>query len=427
MSEEAAAEAETQTPAPTPAADLASTVSYLKSLNDTLRAATDALNGDNPTTKTAYYKADTGRTLYWDGFMPKIVVQGYQADGAGNGKATHEAANKTKLQQWFATESNWEKLSEQLTKKLGSDKFKNVVLTAPTVSYEEVTVNSNTWKNPKVTFNIQAKPGYQLTQPTTDPKQISLTIRVLYSSQESNQNLLTIQGASPTAAPSNSSVDDANVKAKVNVYLNYTGPNIVLDADLPTVGGKENTSINGTSNVEGTFNTKFKNLLVNVVGGSFIQTSLLQAIINYVNKFDPKFRAAFVTSINGVALTSVQNDTQLRIGSLNDFLYNNKGFLQQVNGDSSAVYFAVNGVTSEGWLNTFLIRIPLTKFVRPITPFTASAVMIPTTEDYQEDSSNAGNTNENTETPVEDQTGQESSESGSTQTDQAQQESPQTQ
>ncbi|MFL0973849.1 hypothetical protein ACJOMP_04480, partial [Mycoplasmopsis synoviae] len=97
------------------------------------------------------------------------------------------------------------------------------------------------------------------------------------------------------------------------------------------------------------FNTKFKNLLVNVVGGgNFTQTSLLQAIINYVNKFDPKFRAAFVTEKNGVALTSVQSGTQLRIGSLNDFLYNNKGFLQQVNGDSRAVYFAVNGVTSKG-------------------------------------------------------------------------------
>ncbi|MFL1058753.1 hypothetical protein ACJONP_05700, partial [Mycoplasmopsis synoviae] len=92
--------------------------------------------------------------------------------------------------------------------------------------------------------------------------------------------------------------------------------------------------------------TKFKNLLLNVVGVSFTQTLLLQAIINYVNKFDPKFRASFVTSINGVALTSVQSGTQLKIGSLNDFLYNNKGFLQQVHGDSSAVYFAVNGVTS---------------------------------------------------------------------------------
>ncbi|MFL1058709.1 hemagglutinin, partial [Mycoplasmopsis synoviae] len=83
------------------------------------------------------------------------------------------------------------KTSRTVNQKLRSDKFKNVVLTAPTVSYEEVTVNSNTWKNPKVTFNIQAKPGHQLTQPTTDPKQISLTIRVLYSSQESKQNLLT--------------------------------------------------------------------------------------------------------------------------------------------------------------------------------------------------------------------------------------------
>ncbi|MFL0973890.1 hypothetical protein ACJOMP_04725, partial [Mycoplasmopsis synoviae] len=95
---------------------------------------------------------------------------------------------------------------------------------------------------------------------------------------------------------------------------------------------------------------------------NFTQTSLLQAVINYVNKFDPKFRTAFVTEKNGVALTSVQSGTHLRIGSLNDFLYNNKGFLQQVNGDSSAVYFSVNGVTSQGWLNTFLIRIRLTKF-----------------------------------------------------------------
>ncbi|MEX0364298.1 hemagglutinin, partial [Mycoplasmopsis synoviae] len=189
-------------------------------------------------------------------------------------------------------------------------------------------------------------------------------------------------------------------------------------------------SINGTSNVEGTFNTKFKNLLVNVVGGSFTQTSLLQAIINYVNKFDPKFRAAFVTSINGVALTSVQNGIQLRIGSLNDFLYNNKGFLQQVNGDSSAVYFAVNGVTSEGWLNTFLIRIPLTKFVRPITPFTASAVMIPTTEDSQEESgensSQADNTEQNAENQEDGQSGGEATETQEAQGDSASQSSPQT-
>ncbi|SYV92741.1 Uncharacterised protein, partial [Mycoplasmopsis synoviae] len=128
--------------------------------------------------------------------------------------------------------------------------------------------------------------------------------------------------------------------------MNYTGPNIVLDADLPTVGGKENTSINGTSNVEGTFNDKFKELLVD---NNRVPREFLSTVINYVNKFDPKFRAQLVTSINGVAITSVQSKKELRIGSLNDFLYDNKVFLQQVNGDSSAVYFAVNGVTSQGW------------------------------------------------------------------------------
>ncbi|MEJ1834857.1 hypothetical protein [Mycoplasmopsis synoviae] len=428
MSEEAAAEAETQTPAPTPAADLASTVSYLKSLNDTLKAATDALNGDNPTEKTAYYKPVDGRTLYWDGFMPKIVVEDYQSAGDGSNKEANKTANQKKLEAWFGDAANWAGLEDQLTKRLGSDKFKNVKLTYASVTLTDFTAGRGVTRwYPTVKFRVEANEGYTLD--TNSTREIDIVVRVLYKSAEANaDNVFTHEGASPSAAPRGATVNDANVKANVNVYLNYTGPSIVLDEAHPTVGATPNTSINGTSNVTGEFNTKFKKLLVSVFRQGHAESSLFQAVINYVNKFDPKFRAQFVTdSKNGVALTSVQNDTQLRIGSLNDFLYNNKGFLQQVNGDSSAVYFAVNGVTSEGWLNTFLIRIPLTKFVRPITPFTASAVMIPTTEDYQEDSSNAGNTNENTETPVEDQTGQESSESGSTQTDQAQQESPQTQ
>ncbi|MFL0973895.1 hemagglutinin, partial [Mycoplasmopsis synoviae] len=63
-----------------------------------------------------------------------------------------------------------------------------------------------------------------------------------------------------------------------------------------------------------------------------------------------------------------------------DLLYNNKVFLQQVQDDSNAVYFAVNGVTSKGWLNTFLIWIPLTKFVRPLTEFQAQSERPPTEE-----------------------------------------------
>ncbi|WP_369024392.1 hemagglutinin [Mycoplasmopsis synoviae] len=298
--------------------------------------------------------------------MPKIVVQGYEADGEEKGKATHKEANQKKLEDWFA--ANQDKLSlvaEQLTRKLGKDKFKNMVLSTPTITWDEVEFSNKgsnkVYLTPKVTFNLAAKDGYALAEGSTTT--VTLTIRVLYKDSNLTRNVLSTQGAYYTAAPKNAIVDDANVKAKVNVYLNYIGPSIVLDEALPTVGEQENTSINGTSNVTGDFNTKFKKLLVR----DNAQTSLLQAIINYVNKFDPKFRAAFVTSINGVTVASVQNNTQLRIGSLNDFLWNKKGFLQQVNTDTKAVYFAVMGVTSNGWVNTFLIRIPLTKFVRPIS------------------------------------------------------------
>ncbi|MFL1058660.1 hypothetical protein ACJONP_05155, partial [Mycoplasmopsis synoviae] len=76
--------------------------------------------------------------LYWDFVMPKIVVECYETDCEGNGKAIYEDANKVLLQQWFDTPANWEKLSEQLTKKLGSDKFKNVTLANPFISYDDV-------------------------------------------------------------------------------------------------------------------------------------------------------------------------------------------------------------------------------------------------------------------------------------------------
>ncbi|UBX97241.1 hemagglutinin [Mycoplasmopsis synoviae] len=314
--------------------------------------------------------------------MPKIVVQGYEADGEGNGKATHKEANQKKLEDWFA--ANQDKLSlvaDQLTKKLGADKFKNVTLTNPQVSYEEVTVNTYTWKNPKVTFNIQAKPGYQLTEPTTDSKQISLTIRVLYENQTYTQNLLTIQGASPTAAPNTASVGNPATAIKsVNVYLNYTGPAIMLNADLPTVGGQENTLINGTSNVTGEFNTKFRKLLVSVFRQGHAQSSLFQAVINYVNKFDSKFSAKFVTnSRDVVTITKVQNTKELRPGTLDD-LNNNNVFLQQIKGDTEAVYFTVTALTNDKWLNIVLVRIPLTKFVRPLTEFQAQSATAPTQE-----------------------------------------------
>nr|ADF45430.1 phase-variable surface lipoprotein hemagglutinin [Mycoplasmopsis synoviae] len=259
-----AASPETQPAAPTPAADLASTVSYLKSLNDTLKAATDALNGDNPTTKTAYYKADAGRTLYWDGFMPKIVLEGFDKTWEQNSE------NERKIREWFDNAVNWAGLSDQLTKKLGAERFKNVVLSNPQIIFEDVRLlTRGSVKFPKVTFTVAAKDGYQLTSGEGTTTTLELKIRVLYSTSDPNALLLPYQGVSSSAAPRGATVNDPNVKSKVNVYLNYTGPSIVLDQAVPAVGTAANTSLNGTSNVDGDFNTKFKNLLVNVVGGEF--------------------------------------------------------------------------------------------------------------------------------------------------------------
>ncbi|MFL1038131.1 hemagglutinin, partial [Mycoplasmopsis synoviae] len=75
---------------------------------------------------------------------------------------------------------------------------------------------------PKVTFTVPPKDGYNLTQPTPQTKQITLSITLLYTSQNQTQNPLRYQPLPFSAPPSRSSLDHLNVKAKLNVYLNYT-------------------------------------------------------------------------------------------------------------------------------------------------------------------------------------------------------------
>ncbi|MFL0972978.1 hemagglutinin, partial [Mycoplasmopsis synoviae] len=191
------------------------------------------------------------------------------------------------------------------------------------LTYKEVTFSTNAVKTPTVKFTVAAKEGYTL---DNSANEISLVVRVLYNRDDESTIQLPTQGASSSAAPGNTmKPNDAAVIKNVNVYLNYTGPSIVLDQNLPTVGTANNTSLNGTSNVTGDFNTKFKKLLVRVLNGGHAESSLFQAVINYVNKFDPKFRAAFVTnSIDGVTITKVQSNTQLRPGTLDDLVKNDR-------------------------------------------------------------------------------------------------------
>ncbi|ULL02644.1 hemagglutinin [Mycoplasmopsis synoviae] len=312
--------------------------------------------------------------------MHKIVVPTYEPDTTSDSKATHETTNQQKLQNWFNAPANWEKLSEQLTKKLGADKFKNVKLTYKSITLTDFTVDRATRWYPTVKFSVEANEGYTLN--TNSTKEIDLVVRVLYKSAEANAaNVFTHEGASSSAAPKNTKTpNNAEVIKNVNVYLNYTGPSIVLDVAHPTVGGQENTSINGTSNVDGAFNTAFReNPSKGLLFTNRYANPLLKSVINYVNKFDPKYRAAFVTSINGVTITKVQNTKELRPGTLDDLNKNNV-FLQQIKGDKEAVYFAVSTIASNNWLNTFLIRIPLTKFIKPLSVFTAPVVTPPAEE-----------------------------------------------
>nr|WP_082071155.1 hemagglutinin [Mycoplasmopsis synoviae] len=324
--------------------------------------------------------------------MPKIVVsllttkpanQEYDANPRTTAVTFWKQRNGEILDVWFAAnQDKFTLVADQLTRKLGKDKFKNMVLSNPRITWDELTIPEGTILTSKVTFNLTPKEGYE--KATGSLETVTLTIRNLYKAAAPNTNLFATQGASSSAAPKNTKTpnDDAVIK-NVNVYLNYTGPNIELDQAVPAVGTAANTSINGTSNVtDKDFNTKFKKLLVSVFSNGNAQSSLFQAIINYVNKFDPKFRAAFVTNgTNGVTITKVESDTQLRIGTLDDLVKNrNNVFLQQIQGDTKAVYLPVTAIASNNWLNTVLVRIPLTKFVRPLTEFQAQSEAAPTEE-----------------------------------------------
>ncbi|MFL1037888.1 hemagglutinin, partial [Mycoplasmopsis synoviae] len=61
--------------------------------------------------------------LYWDRFMPKIVLEAFDSTWGRN------SDNQDKIRAWFGDAANWPGLSDQLTKKLGAERFKNVKLT----------------------------------------------------------------------------------------------------------------------------------------------------------------------------------------------------------------------------------------------------------------------------------------------------------
>ncbi|WP_421466771.1 hemagglutinin [Mycoplasmopsis synoviae] len=146
--------------------------------------------------------------------MPKIVLTDFDKTWEQNSE------NERKIREWFREAANWATLSDQLTKKLGAERFKNVKLTFKEANFS---ISSDNIKTPTVKFTVKAKDGYTLTTgANASATEISLVVRVLYNHDDESTIQLPTQGASPSAAPSGSSVNDAKVKAKVNVYLNYT-------------------------------------------------------------------------------------------------------------------------------------------------------------------------------------------------------------
>ncbi|MFA7713167.1 hemagglutinin [Mycoplasmopsis synoviae] len=145
--------------------------------------------------------------------MPKIVLEGFDSTWREN------SANQTKIREWFREAANWAGLSDQLTKKLEAERFKNVKLT-----YKEVTFSTNAIKTPTVKFTVKAKEGYTLTTgDNASGTEISLVVRVLYNRGSENVIQLPTQRVSSSAAPGNTMTpNNAAVIKNVNVYLNYT-------------------------------------------------------------------------------------------------------------------------------------------------------------------------------------------------------------
>ncbi|TNK90082.1 hemagglutinin, partial [Mycoplasmopsis pullorum] len=99
-------------------------------------------------------------------------------------------------------------------------KFKNMTLSTPTITWDEVKFSNRFYLTPKVTFNLAAKEGYK--KASDSSKTVTLTIRNLYKAAAPNTNLFATQGASSSATPNNASqANDATTIEKVNVYLNY--------------------------------------------------------------------------------------------------------------------------------------------------------------------------------------------------------------
>ncbi|MFL1038938.1 hemagglutinin, partial [Mycoplasmopsis synoviae] len=97
------------------------------------------------------------------------------------------------LDVWFAAnQDKFTLVADKLTRKLRKDKFKNMVLSNPRITWDELTILEGTILTPKVTSNLTPKEGYE--KATGSLETVTLTIRNLYKAADPNTNLFATQG-----------------------------------------------------------------------------------------------------------------------------------------------------------------------------------------------------------------------------------------
>ncbi|WP_406614458.1 hypothetical protein ACJA23_01035 [Mycoplasma corogypsi] len=418
----------------TEGANLDSTANLVKSYYETLKAETAKLNGDTNNSSKAYYKNPRNVVLHWNNFLPRIAkdfselstsLGESEATDLKNGAITKDEVSKlknvvendkkttAKLQEWFSVKENLTELTNQLVIQLGSENINNVELSNPEFTYkhvyfkkttkttepEKTTITYTVYSTPVVTFNVSAKTGFELLNEKDGHKpKLSIDLSILNNSSDSNKPYLytSVYLTSITGKPVTK-----DVIKKSNEYLNdiieYNGPAIPLDASslVGKIGGVvedvTKKTVNGTTNIPvKEFNDKFSSWLLTENAPK--QNVQLRSILrNYIYKYDDRYNLNNITRSgeSGIFVAyPILNTPERKKGNANteakpeegyNLKFNNfsevksQFYVQQIEGDTNAVYVPLQAKTSEGWLRIFLVRIPLTKFIAPISPIVLPA------------------------------------------------------
>ncbi|WP_406614679.1 hypothetical protein ACJA23_01650 [Mycoplasma corogypsi] len=370
-----------------------STLAALKSLEAKLNETKTALNGESRKDSQAYFKNPFNYTVSWSGFMPHIKIDnlpGYWVDlkntddkDKANGlyektafKNTTKIDEKeqsliTPLKAWFDNKNNWKDLSSSLTKKLGSENFNNVKLGDPTFSFKYVVFDKGVYIFTQATFELTAQDN--TTWSKEDGVKNTITIELSDLRNASHNNGTEPSDVGWNYFTKNLGSNDQKIAWDIMAkFVEYNGPAIPLDASMLNnsnlgTGLTDQKTIFNTQNVPADFNKSFKDWFLTYLDNSD-QNKLKNVLTHYLKRYDARFNLS-----NGavVAYPFDRNNVKNIGYNSKDELRNNFS-LQQIQGDHEAVYLPIQVSSVKRWIATYFIRIPLTKFVKPVAKLEAA-------------------------------------------------------